>query len=212
MCKDSNSLVRSSLDPISPVSFYPLLNPQDLTEIKDSKVIIDGGRYSSPLDEQGHFHFDLPSGSFVLQVLSTTFAFDRIRLDVSNDEIIATLTLPGTSWSKVGPRMRVPLELTPRSRYVHDVPPPSFSILGLLMNPMILMSVIPLGLLLLLPKLTEGLDPEALKEIQQQRAAQPQAALEMPDVSQKLANFFSPSTEGNNPSSSAQEKTVKKRK
>lgn len=56
---------------------------------------------------------------------------------------------------------------------------------------MILMSVVPLLLLFLMPKLTEGMDEETLKELRSNRQ-QVSNNVEMPDVSQKLADWFAP--------------------
>ncbi len=56
---------------------------------------------------------------------------------------------------------------------------------------MILMSVVPLFLLFLMPKLTEGMDEETLKEMRANRQ-QVSNNVEMPDVSQKLADWFAP--------------------
>ncbi|KAJ1567386.1 hypothetical protein HK405_006154, partial [Cladochytrium tenue] len=44
-----------------------------------------------------------------------------------------------------------------------------------------------------LPKMMSGMDPETLKEIQDRQQSQRQA-LEMPDISQNLANWLAPST------------------
>jgi hypothetical protein len=55
---------------------------------------------------------------------------------------------------------------------------------------MILITGFSLIMVFVMPKMMENMDPEALKELQQQQANQPK--LEMPDVSSYMANMFAP--------------------
>lgn len=128
---------------------------------------------------------------------------------------MASFAFSALSWNKDGPVVELPLFLRPRVEYKFESDPPIFSIWSILGNPMILMTVVPLGLLLLMPKLMENMDPEALKEFQEaQKKGTPAQPIEMPDVSQTIANWFVPSA---NPPpiaqiSSTTQKSIKKRK
>lgn len=139
-----------------------------------------------------------------------------MKLNISTEEgqekLVASVVFSALSWDKDGPVMPLPLFLRPRLEYKFENEPPVFSIWSIIGNPMILMTVVPLGLLLLMPKLIENMDPEALKEFQesQKNKGNPAQPIEMPDVSQALANWFTPSTPS--VSQSTTQKTIKKRK
>ena len=134
--------------------------------------------------------------------------------DNQQEKISASIAFSAVSWEKDGPTLEVPLVLSPRGVYEFEKEPEQFSIWSILGNPMILMTVIPLGLLLIMPKLIESMDPEALKEFKesQKNRGNPAQPIEMPDVSQTLAKWFVPGNPVSDSSSSSQEKSVKKRK
>ena len=130
---------------------------------------------------------------------------------VKQDNVTAHITFSAVSWERDGPEMDLPLVLYPRLKYKFRSDPPQFIIWSILGNPMILMSVIPLGLLLLMPKMIQGMDPETLKEFQEsQKKAAKAPPIEMPDVSQTLANWFAPKDQA--PQQSQSKVDVKHRK
>jgi hypothetical protein len=57
--------------------------------------------------------------------------------------------------------------------------------MGLLMNPMMLMSLFSLAMVYIMPKMMENLDPEALQEFKQQQQQQ-----KLPNVSDMMAKMF----------------------
>ncbi|GMS89349.1 hypothetical protein PENTCL1PPCAC_11524, partial [Pristionchus entomophagus] len=58
-------------------------------------------------------------------------------------------------------------------------------------SPMVLMIALPLGIMLILPKLTAK-DPELQKEMENMQLPK----MDMPDMSDMMANFFGPKTTG----------------
>lgn len=135
--------------------------------------------------------------------------------DIGEEKLQASIAFSALSWDKDGPTAELPLFLRPRVEYKFESEPPIFSMWSILGNPMILMTVIPLGLLLLMPKLMENMDPEALKEFQEAQKVKgnPTQPIEMPDVSQTLANWFVPSTNApKNDQVLTTPKSIKKRK
>lgn len=131
--------------------------------------------------------------------------------DGGQENIKASICFSGLSWEKDGPAVEIPLLLRARAEYQFEKEPVKFSIWSIIGNPMILMTVLPLGMLLLMPKLIEGMDPEALKEFQeaQKKKGNQAKPIEMPDVSQQLANWFGP---GDSKPNSNNQKATKRRK
>ena len=171
---------------------------QDIGQLSPTvKVIINNGEYTSHLTADGVFKFPLiRDGSHVLQILDAEYEFHRVRLDVHGKSLRASLTQSGFNWARTSMYIGTPLEVLAIGKLDFFKKREQFNILSLLSNPMILMSGVTMILFFLLPKMTEGMDPEALKEIQkqQQESVGQMPKLEMPDVSEKLANYFASSS------------------
>ena len=61
------------------------------------------------------------------------------------------------------------------------------------MNPMIIMALLSFGMMYYMPKMMEGMDPEALEELRQSQASAPNLN-SLPDLSSTLANMLSSSS------------------
>lgn len=139
-------------------------------------------------------------GTHILQIISPDFYFDRVRLDITSLQppvTKASLTLPGTTFKQIGPLLRPSdLEIQARAnggggggvRNDFFMKREGFNVWGILSNPMLLMMAFSMGMMFLLPKLTAGMNEEELKELQSKQI-NPQN-MEMPDVSQWMANWM----------------------
>ncbi|KAI9005989.1 hypothetical protein BC832DRAFT_592097 [Gaertneriomyces semiglobifer] len=167
---------------------------KDLSELGPTTVRIDGGRWVTYVDEDGEFEFrDIPEGTHVLEVVNHLWMFIPVRLDISPTAVQASITIPGTSFSKLGPALLVPLHLAPRAKYDFFVPREGFKWSSLLANPMLLMSGVSLLMFFALPKLMANM-PEEARQMQQNQP--PPQLPTMPDISQNLANWFAPQQAG----------------
>ena len=61
-----------------------------------------------------------------------------------------------------------PLEMMAHASYEYFEPRQGFSILGIFKNPMLLMMLVSVGMMFLMPKMMEGLDPEQKEQMQRQ--------------------------------------------
>ncbi|KAJ3133270.1 hypothetical protein HK100_004531 [Physocladia obscura] len=121
-----------------------------------------------------------------------SFVFNQVRVAVAGSEIFASMHADGTNWNAGGPELTVPLLIPARGIFDPFTPRPKISLWSLVMaNPMVLMMGGVLALFFFLPKVMDGMDPEELKKIQESRNTNPQK-IEMPDVSEQLANWFAP--------------------
>ena len=78
-----------------------------------------------------------------------------------------------------------PLVLTPKGTYQYFEVKRGFSIFMLLKNPMVLMMLFTVGLMVVMPKMMEGLDPEEKARMKQQMEAQQSG-----DPTQLLSQMF----------------------
>ncbi|KAJ3025315.1 UNVERIFIED_CONTAM: Diphthamide biosynthesis protein 2 [Siphonaria sp. JEL0065] len=168
-----------------------------------TRVILDGGAQVAFVASDGYFVFnDVDDGVHLVEVLSRDYYFPKVRVAVSGNNIAASVHADGTNWNAPGPEMKFPLEIPAKIILDPFTPRPKLSIMGLIMgNPMLLMMGGTMVLFFFLPKMMEGLDPEELKKIQESRANQPK--MEMPDVSESLANWFAPTAPAAAPATAA---------
>ncbi|KAF0354549.1 putative membrane protein [Gigaspora margarita] len=154
-----------------------------------TKVVLDGGKYSTFVRKDGKFVIDnVPPGSYLFEVLSRKFIYPRLRVDVdSNGEIRPFVTIIGSEWSNQGPSLPYPLELFARAPADYFIPREGFSITSLLFNPYIILMGFGVILLLVMPKMMANLDQAALQELQQNQAQNPFDF----DLSSSLAKYLS---------------------
>ncbi|KAK0246062.1 hypothetical protein EDD85DRAFT_944440 [Armillaria nabsnona] len=144
-----------------------------LLELGPSKVVLDNGRRSGGVVQDGSFTIhDVPAGTYVLSVLTHDFVFDQLRIDVLQDATVEARPYPpATPLNPPVPNLLpYPLTLTPRTKHNYFVPPDSFNMLGMLKSPMVLMMVFTGVMVLAMPYLMKNMDPEALEDFKEQQA------------------------------------------
>ncbi|KAI9317923.1 hypothetical protein BX666DRAFT_1856607, partial [Dichotomocladium elegans] len=121
-----------------------------------TRVILDGGRYSTLVKANGQFEFaDIKAGSYLLEVQSLDYVFPKLRLDVDAEKGIvrAAYNIYGQSWDATGYSVGQPLELRAKDVANYFSKRQGFNLLGMFKNPMFLMIGFSGVMLLLMPKL-----------------------------------------------------------
>uniref|UniRef100_A0A060TAE1 ARAD1D23276p n=1 Tax=Blastobotrys adeninivorans TaxID=409370 RepID=A0A060TAE1_BLAAD len=133
----------------------------------DHAYLRDNGQFETP---------DLREGSYLLELRSVALsAPESYRIDVINDTVQAYKVFPGHDYlADPGPIVSVPLVISPVGRPTYLIPREQFSLFSMLSNPMMLMSLAALAMVFIIPKLSENIDPEVLKEAQMQQQQQQQ--------------------------------------
>lgn len=143
----------------------------------------------APLFQSGEFRFDhVETDSYVLLVYCKSHAFAPLRVDVTqssspttnDDDVRVFKTTRGTAWSQVGPRQTYPIVLKPTGVLDYYILRPSFNLLPMLKNPMVLIGILMVASILGLPKLTQLLDPEGVEEMERIKAERVTAAKNQP--------------------------------
>ena len=98
--------------------------------------------------------------------------------------------MPGYEWDTTSPPLILPLQIEPLGKFDYSPPKSTFSVWSLLGNPMLLMALVSLGAIFIMPKLMDNMDEETRAEFQKQQASQ--AAMEMPNIADQLANWLAP--------------------
>ncbi|XP_068109452.1 endoplasmic reticulum membrane protein complex subunit 7 [Hyperolius riggenbachi] len=165
----------------------PGVRPQDW--VSGARVLVDGEEHIGFLRTDGSFVVhDVPSGSYVVEVVSPAYRFEPVRVDITSKGKMRARYVNHIKTSEV---LRLPYPLQMKSSG-----PPSYFIkretwgwTDFLMNPMVMMMVLPLLIFVLLPKVVNTSDPEMRREMEQSMNML-NSNPELPDVSEFMTRLF----------------------
>merc|ERR1719219_3082816 len=152
-----------------------------------TKIYLDGGKRMAYLKEDNSFSITgLQSGSYLLEVSHPDFFYEPVRLDVNSKGKVRARKVNNVQPSQVN-QFQYPLRLKTLGRYKYFQTREEWKVTDMLMNPMVIMMVLPLLLITVLPKMMN--DPETKREMEQMQQ-QMNVNNQMPDMSELLANYF----------------------
>jgi len=135
----------------------------------NTKVILNGGQRVTFARPDGYFAFhNVPAGTHLIEVSSIGYFFSPVRVDISARN-------PGYIQAALTETRRVlnELVLEPlKEEQYYEVREP-FSIMSLLKSPMGLMVGFMVLMVFVMPKMMENLDPEEMKQAQEQMRNNP---------------------------------------
>ena len=136
-----------------------------------TRLLLNHGEFTTYSKGDGSFIFhNVPTGIHVLDVYNPNFHFSQIKIQVNDDHDIKCLeyVYPGAKKQPVSH----PLVLTAIASFEYFEARRGFSIFGLFRNPMVIMMVFSAGLMFLMPKMMEGLEPEERERMKRQMEMQ----------------------------------------
>ncbi|KAJ1974203.1 hypothetical protein H4R35_003724 [Dimargaris xerosporica] len=177
----------------------------DLTLVNPAtRVLLNGGARSTWLRQDGSFAVDVPPGEWLLEVESKDFVFPKFQLvvdtDAQNRERVTAMPMaPGQRWAPEsnhktqGKVVKHPLSFSAFAQMEFFTPRERFNFVGMLTSPYILMTLFTVALLFIMPKLQENMDPESLKdwEDEKMKMQKQMDSFQAPDFSASLANWMS---------------------
>lgn len=162
------------------------IRPEDI-DLESTRVLVDDGAYIGHLRSDGTFSVSgLPSNSYVIEISSPKNFFEPVRVDITSKGKIRARRLNLIQPNDVQ-TLKYPLNFESRGYPNYFLKREQFLILDILLSPMVLMMVVPLLLVVVLPKLVNQ-DPELQRELQQSPMLQP--TQNMPDLGEMVTNFF----------------------
>jgi len=145
---------------------------------------MNGGEHICSLREDGTFSLTgIPSGSHVVEVVHPNYQFDSARVDITSKGKIRARRVNHLQPSQVT-HVTYPLRLAALGPYRYFQTREQWRITDVLFSPMVLMMVLPLVLIVILPKMMS--DPETRREMES--VTMPK--YEMPEMSEMLTSFF----------------------
>jgi hypothetical protein len=134
----------------------------------ETKVILNGGQRVTFARPDGYFSFhDVPAGTHLIEVSSMGYFFSPVRVDISARN-------PGKiqAASTENRRTLNELVLEPmKEEQYYEIREP-FSVMSLVKSPMGLMIGFMVLVMFVFPKMMEGVDPEEMKQAQEQMRQQ----------------------------------------
>lgn len=151
----------------------------------NTKIHINGGEYLGFVKESGSFVIhNIPSGSYVLEVINAEYTYEPVRVEINSKGKFRARKVNHIQTSQVM-QVPYPLKLKPLGRTKYFQIREQWRITDFLFNPMVLMMVLPLFLIMILPKMMN--DPETKKDLEQIGSL---TKFDMPEMSDMVTNFL----------------------
>jgi len=153
----------------------------------NTRILINYGEYVGFVREDNTFVINnIPPGSYIVEVANKDYIFEPFRVDVtSKGKIRARKLLHLQPSSVVG--VPYPLKFVSKQPAQYFKAREQWRVTDFLMNPMVLMMVVPFLLIMVLPKLINTSDPEVQREMQNSLQM---PKYDLPELSELMTNFF----------------------
>ncbi|XP_076244945.1 ER membrane protein complex subunit 7 [Calliopsis andreniformis] len=149
-------------------------------------VMANGGEHYGFLREDGTFIIsNVPSGSYVIEVVNPNCVYEPVRVEINSKGKFRARKLNLIQTSQVI-QVPYPLKMRPLSPYRYFQVREQWKITDFLFNSMVLMMVLPLLLLMIIPKIIN--DPDTRKEMEQLNNL---TNYSMPEMSEIITSFLS---------------------
>mmetsp|Transcript_3324 Transcript_3324/g.5058 ORF Transcript_3324/g.5058 Transcript_3324/m.5058 type:complete len:219 (+) Transcript_3324:86-742(+) len=144
--------------------------PDGKSPLVDAKISLnDGDRITYSKHADGSFIFyNVPPGIHLLDVHSHDFQYGQIKVQLLEESMDEPKCI---EYAYPGAPKKVtayPLQLKPHAAYQYFEVKKGFNLFSILKNPMVLMMLFSGGMMFMMPKLMEGMDPEERAQMQQQ--------------------------------------------
>lgn len=165
-----------------------IIVPPGDNALENTRILIDEGLYIGIPQVDGTFVVSgVPSGSYIVSVVSPLHVFEPVRVDINAKGKIRARKVNFIQPGEVV-TMKYPLNFQ-----THGVPNyfqkrEVYRYTDVIMNPMFLTLLVPLALLLILPKIASQ-DPEMQRDLQQASSFL-QPNMNTPDIGDMFANIF----------------------
>jgi len=169
-----------------------------------TRILVDGGRKLAFLKEDNTFVINgLQSGSYLVEISNPDYVYEGTRVDINTKGKIRARKVNNVQPTQVN-QVPYPLRLKTLGKYRYFQKREEWKVTDMLMNPMILMMVLPLLLITVLPKMMN--DPETKREMEQMHQSM-NVQNQVPEISEIMANLF-----GGGGSANAADKAKKRQK
>ncbi|XP_053614247.1 endoplasmic reticulum membrane protein complex subunit 7 [Plodia interpunctella] len=183
---------------------YPAEDQESQNWQVDTRIHVNGGEYIGFVRDDGTFVIhNVPSGSYIVEVIHPDYMYEPIRVEINSKGKFRARKVNFVQTSQVI-QVPYPLRMKVSSKLRYFQAREQWRVTDFLFNPMVIMMVLPLLLIMILPKMMN--DPETKEDLKQ--ISNLTKMSEMPEMSEMFTNLFSG---GASKASTSKAKQVKKR-
>lgn len=145
--------------------------PTGITKTFDTttKITLNHGEYTTYSKRDGSFViYDVGPGIHLLDIDSKSYHFPQVKIQLLVDSMDAPKCLEYAFPGAQKRALKYPLIINPKGTYQYFENKKGFSIFSLLRNPMVMMMLFSVGLMVAMPYMMEGLDPEEKARMKEQ--------------------------------------------
>ncbi|XP_063366764.1 ER membrane protein complex subunit 7 [Cydia amplana] len=182
---------------------FPADEPNVGTWQVDTRIHVNGGEYIGFLRDDGSFIIhNVPSGSYIVEAVHPDYMYEPVRVEINSKGKYRARKVNFVQTSQII-QVPYPLRMKVLSKFRYFQVREQWRLTDFLFNPMVIMMVLPLLLIMVLPKMMN--DPETKEDLKQISNLAKMG--EMPEMSEMFTNLFS----GGAPKPTAKAKQIKKR-
>ncbi|CAK1553098.1 unnamed protein product [Leptosia nina] len=153
----------------------------------DTRIHVNAGEYIGFVKNDGTFTLhNVPSGSYVVEIVHPDYMYEPVRVEINSRGRIRARRVNYIQTSQVI-QVPYPLKMKAATRFRYFQVREQWRITDFLFNPMVIMMVLPLFLIMILPKMMN--DPETKEDLKQ--FGDIAKMTEFPEMSEYFASFFS---------------------
>ncbi|CAD6207342.1 GSCOCG00010179001-RA-CDS [Cotesia congregata] len=165
-------------------------------------VMANGGEYYGYLREDGTFTIsNVPSGSYIVEVVNPNYAYEPVRVEINSKGKFRARKVNLIQTSQVI-QVPYPLKMRAVTPFRYFQVREQWRVADFLFSPMVLMMILPLLLIMVIPKVMN--DPETRKDLEQFNSL---TSYNMPEMSEVITSFLT----GNDKQKTKAIKATKKR-
>lgn len=152
--------------------------------LMDTNIVLNYGLYFGYPKSDGSFEIDnVPPESYVVEVNHPTYIYEPLRVDIGKTGKCRARKVNNLKPSE-NQAVEYPLVFRPRSIHNYFIPRETWRLMDLILNPMVIMMLIPLLIIWVLPKM---MNPQ---EVQTQEENMQLPEYNVPELSEMMANMF----------------------
>jgi hypothetical protein len=128
---------------------------------KTTRITLNNGEYTTYSRKDGSFIiYNVGPGIHQLDIDSKEYHFGQIKVQLLKESMDSPKCLEYAYPGAAKRPMKYPLVLNPKGTYQYFQTKKGFSIFSLIKNPMVMMMLFMVGMMVVMPKMMEGMDPE----------------------------------------------------
>lgn len=170
-------------------------------------IHVNGGEHIGFVRDDGSFVVhNIPSGSYVVEVINPNYMYEPVRVEINSKGKYRARRVNYVQTSQVI-QVPYPLRMKAASKFRYFYVREQWRLTDFLFNPMVIMMVLPLLLIMVLPKMMN--DPETKEDLKQISNMTKMA--ELPEMSEMITTLFNGGAPTTKTGTAKSVKQVKKR-